>query len=91
VITVQDDAGAGLAARLRRSRLQAGLSQRDVAERLNRSQSAVSRWERGRGRPSSVELERLEHLLGVDLMPNLDKVLALLKLAVEELERLRLR
>ena len=48
-------------------RKRAGLSQGDVAERLNVSRQAVSRWETGFTVPSTDNLSRLGRLYGVTL------------------------
>lgn len=56
-----------LAERLAALRKRAGLSQGDVAERLNVSRQAVSRWETGLTVPSTDNLSRLSKLYGVTL------------------------
>lgn len=56
-----------LAERLTALRKRAGLSQGDVAERLNVSRQAVSRWETGFTVPSTDNLSRLGRLYGVTL------------------------
>lgn len=56
-----------LAERLAALRKRAGLSQGDVAERLNVSRQAVSRWETGFTVPSTDNLSRLGRLYGVTL------------------------
>lgn len=56
-----------LAERLTALRKRAGLSQGDVAERLNVSRQAVSRWETGLTVPSTDNLSRLSKLYGVTL------------------------
>lgn len=56
-----------LAERLTALRKRAGLSQGDVAERLNVSRQAVSRWETGLTVPSTDNLSRLGRLYGVTL------------------------
>ena len=53
--------------RLAALRKRAGLSQGDVAERLNVSRQAVSRWETGFTVPSTDNLSRLGRLYGVTL------------------------
>ena len=53
--------------RLAALRKRAGLSQGDVAERLNVSRQAVSRWETGLTVPSTDNLSRLSKLYGVTL------------------------
>ncbi|MCQ4950850.1 helix-turn-helix transcriptional regulator, partial [Bittarella massiliensis (ex Durand et al. 2017)] len=47
---------------IREARLQAGLSQEQVAEALEVSRQAVSRWERGASRPSTATLVALATL-----------------------------
>jgi XRE family transcriptional regulator, fatty acid utilization regulator len=54
-----------LGARLRHFRTEAGISQRELAERAGISQSKMSRIERGT-RPSGDELERLGKALDLD-------------------------
>jgi transcriptional regulator with XRE-family HTH domain len=49
--------------RIRRYRLQAGLSQRDLAAMLHQRRSSVSAWERGRHLPSVSTLFRLARCL----------------------------
>ena len=56
-----------LAERLTALRKRAGLSQGDVAERLNVSRQAVSRWETGFTVPSTDNLSHLGRLYGVTL------------------------
>lgn len=56
-----------VAERLASLRKRAGLSQGDVAERLNVSRQAVSRWETGFTVPSTDNLSRLGRLYGVTL------------------------
>lgn len=56
-----------LAERLAALRKRAGLSQGDVAERLNVSRQAVSRWETGLTVPATDNLSRLGRLYGVTL------------------------
>lgn len=53
--------------RLTALRKRAGLSQGDVAEQLNVSRQAVSRWETGLAVPSTDNLSRLSKLYGVTL------------------------
>lgn len=45
-------------------RMKAGLTQKDLAERLGCSESLIARWETERGRPSGEKLIRLTELLG---------------------------
>lgn len=56
-----------LAERLAALRKRTGLSQGDVAERLNVSRQAVSRWETGFTVPSTDNLSHLGRLYGVTL------------------------
>ena len=56
-----------LAERLAALRKRAGLSQGDVAEQLNVSRQAVSRWETGFTVPSTDNLSHLGRLYGVTL------------------------
>lgn len=56
-----------LAERLAALRKRAGLSQGDVAERLNVSRQAVSRWETGFTVPSTDNLSHLGRLYGATL------------------------
>lgn len=56
-----------LAERLAALRKRAGLSQGDVAERLNVSRQAVSHWETGFTVPSTDNLSHLGRLYGVTL------------------------
>ena len=56
-----------VAERLAALRTRAGLSQGDVAERLNVSRQAVSRWETGFTVPSTDNLSHLGRLYGVTL------------------------
>lgn len=51
-----------LSENIREARLQAGLSQEQVAEALEMSRQAISRWERGASRPSTANLVALAEL-----------------------------
>ena len=53
--------------KIRSLREQAGLTQEDVAEAMDVSRQAVSKWEANLSRPSAENLIRLAHLLNVDL------------------------
>jgi hypothetical protein len=57
---------------IRRARLRAGLSQREVAERLDTSQSLVARWEGGRVAPSLDTVIRAVRACGLDLDLHID-------------------
>ena len=62
-----DELKETLAANLVRCRKRAGLTQAEVAEKLNYSDKAVSKWERGEGLPDLAVLVRLADLYGVTL------------------------
>ncbi len=49
--------------RIRRYRLQAGLTQRALASRIGHRRASVSAWERGRHLPNAVSLFRLARAL----------------------------
>jgi transcriptional regulator with XRE-family HTH domain len=69
---------AKLNAILREARLQAGLTQVQVAERLHRPQSYVSKYERGELRLDILELREVCEALGITLTAfarKLDKLL----------------
>jgi len=51
--------------RIKRLRKERGLSQEDVAKRLDISRQAVTRWENGRALPSSGHVLKLAELFGV--------------------------
>ena len=55
-----------IAERLKRAREARGLTQGQVAARVELDQSTVAHWERGKSRPSPEKLDRLAPLLGVD-------------------------
>jgi transcriptional regulator with XRE-family HTH domain len=52
---------------LRQARLQAGLTQRELARRVGRPQSQVARWESGRVEPSLETLRKLVRACGLEL------------------------
>ena len=54
------------AARLRELRVAAGLSQAEVAKRLDVKQSTVSLWESGERAPSLNQLPAIAYALGVN-------------------------
>ncbi len=81
---------------LRKARLAAGLSQRDLARRARTSQPAIARYERGVATPSWETLQRLvatcgrRLTIGSDIAPDPHDVqLAETLLARTPLERLR--
>jgi transcriptional regulator with XRE-family HTH domain len=55
------------AALIREARRRAGLSQRELADRVGTTQSAIARWETGRSAPSLASLERLVRACGLEL------------------------
>ena len=57
--TSETDPGGGLASRIREARLAAGLSQRELAARVDVTVQTVRGWEAGRWKPTS------EHRLGI--------------------------
>lgn len=56
-----------LARRIRALRLERGLSQEALAERMEVSRQAVTKWESGAARPSTEKLLRLSQVLEVPL------------------------
>lgn len=56
---------------IREARLRAGLSQRELAERVRTTQSAVARWEAGRTHPSAETLAKVVEACGLELRPSL--------------------
>jgi transcriptional regulator with XRE-family HTH domain len=55
--------------RLRRARLEQGLAQGILAEKIGVSQATISNWEKGRGRPDAQETKKLERILGIFNQP----------------------
>ncbi|MGZ8407473.1 MAG: helix-turn-helix domain-containing protein [Caulobacteraceae bacterium] len=51
----------------REARSQAGLTQAEVAERMNTTQTVIARLESGRGKPSTRTLERFAKATGARL------------------------
>lgn len=60
-----------LASQIVAARAKAGLSQSELARRMNTSQSAVARLEGGRTRPSTRTLEKVAAVTGMKLRINL--------------------
>lgn len=58
---------------LRKARLRSGLTQAELATRAGTTQSAISRWEIGRARPSFEVLQRLVRACGLDLQVGLEE------------------
>lgn len=61
-----------LLTRLRQARIDAGLTQQQVAERLGKPQSYVSKCESGERRIDAVELKRFAALYGAEVTVLLD-------------------
>lgn len=57
----------GVALAVIEARALAGLTQKQLAERMDTSQSAIARLESGRGRPSTETLARLAIATGTEL------------------------
>ncbi len=53
--------------RIRRARMEGGLSQKELAERLGVSSPTVGQWESGRRNPKDETLQRIAAALGVDV------------------------
>lgn len=53
--------------RIKQLREAAGLSQRELGERIGVSGPAVAMWESGENRPSLTNLEKLADVLGVSI------------------------
>jgi transcriptional regulator with XRE-family HTH domain len=52
---------------IRQARLRAGLTQRELGERIRRPQSQIARWESGRVEPSLETLRRVVRACGLEL------------------------
>lgn len=65
--TVRETAYIWLVTQLRSSRLQHGWSQKDLADRLGKPQSFVSKYETGERRIDFIETVRIARVLGLDL------------------------
>jgi transcriptional regulator with XRE-family HTH domain len=63
--------------RVAAARTAAGLSQRELADRIGTTQAALSNWEVGRRRPGLAELVALADALGRDLAWLLEPLLTL--------------
>ena len=53
--------------RIKQLREAAGMSQRELGERIGISGAAVAMWESGENRPSLTNLEKLADVLGVSI------------------------
>ena len=67
VDTIRTKEYGGFAGKLRKARLEAGLRQIDVAKKLKRTQSYVSRVEVGEQRLDILELQKFAKLYGKDI------------------------
>jgi transcriptional regulator with XRE-family HTH domain len=56
---------------VREARRRAGLTQRELAERVGTTQSAIARLERGSTEPSYERVRRLVEACGFDLVPRI--------------------
>jgi transcriptional regulator with XRE-family HTH domain len=56
--------GTWIGKRLRRARLEQGVSQGTLAKKLGVSQPTISNWEQGRAKPDGREVAKLERVLG---------------------------
>lgn len=54
-----------LGAELKSARLAAGMTQKEVAERIGRQHSRISKWEHGTGLPDEVDLGKMLMLYGI--------------------------
>ena len=66
LLTATLGAEATVGERLRASRLRAGLTQRELAERCGVVQQIVSDWESGRKKPGGKERARISETIGTD-------------------------
>ena len=53
-----------------KARIEKGLTQAEIARRMNTKQSVISRFESARSTPSLTFLKRLAHVLGATLQVN---------------------
>lgn len=67
VKSIQTKEYAVFVGRLRKARLEAGLTQAQVAKRLKRPQSHVSNVESGQQRVDIIELKRFSKMYGKDI------------------------
>ena len=59
---------------IREARKRAGLTQKQLADRLRTTQSVVARWESGRSRPSLENLEKVVCACGFELRLGLEAI-----------------
>ena len=72
--TLRSAGHVALMAALKQARLEAGLTQTDVAERLKRPQSFVAKYENGERRIEVVDFVQIVQAIGCDGHAVLDKV-----------------
>ena len=65
VVALEDE--FSLAATMIKARASAGLTQEQLAQRMNTTQAVIARLESGRVKPSTRTLERLAHATGMKL------------------------
>ena len=83
--------------RIQQLRKSHGWTQRELAERLNVTDRAVSKWERGLNYPDMAILEPLAkaldstvvEILGIENIPESERVDAVTEVAVNETERIK--
>lgn len=83
--------------RIQQLRKSHGWTQRELAERLNVTDRAVSKWERGLNYPDMAILEPLAkaldstvvEILGIENIPESERVDAVTEVAVKETERIK--
>lgn len=63
-----NDERARLAARLKEYRRLIGLTQQEVADKLNKPQTTISAWERGVTMPDANQLPEIADVLGVSFL-----------------------
>ena len=50
---------------LKQLRLFAGLTRKDLAQKLGRSESTIQNWEKGRSQPNANDIVKLEQVLNI--------------------------
>ena len=86
-----------LSENIRNLRLLHGLSQRQLANEIERVPSTISNWERGSISPDGDSIEKLcvyfkitpNQLLGWEKCPELDRYIADMDVAIKEMEELQ--
>ena len=72
--TLRNAGHVALMAALKQARLDAGLTQTDLAERLKRPQSFVAKYENGERRIEVVEFVQIVRAIGCDGLSIIDQV-----------------